>query len=380
MIGLLSQSINKILVIDNKISQIDNKFTDNMRSMISSLSQSIDKVSGIDRKISHTALIEKFHNTSQLRNNDLNKFDFLSRKGVYPYEYMDSWKRFKEESLPDKEYFYSKINNENITDEGYTHAQKVWYIFKIKNLGEYHDLYVQSDTALLSDVFENFRDKCIEIYELDPAHFLTAPGLAWNACLKKTEVELELLTDKDMLNMTGMCQASYRYAKANKKYMRNYDKNRESSFLIYDDANNGWSMNKKLPVGDFEWVDDWSIFTEDVIRNYDEEDDLGYLFVVDAEYPKHLHTLHSDLPFLPERMKINKCDKLVCNLNDKENYPVHVLALKQAFNHELKLTKVHSVITFRLEYWLKPYIEMSTELRKNAKNGFEKDFFKMKSY
>ena len=169
-------------------------------------------------------------------------------------------------------------------------------------------------------------------------------------------------------------------AKANKKYMRNYDKNRESSFLIYDDANNGWSMYKKLPVGDFEWVDDWSIFTEDVIRNYDEEDDLGYLFVVDAEYPKHLHTLHSDLPFLPERMKINKCDKLVCNLNDKENYPVHVLALKQALNHELKLTKVHSVITFRLEYWLKPYIEMSTELRKNAKNGFEKDFFKMKSY
>ena len=154
MIDLLSQSINKISVIDNKISQIDNKFTDNMRSMISSLSQSIDKVSGIDRKISHTALIEKFHNTSQLRNNDLNKFDFLSRKGVYPYEYMDSWKRFKEESLPDKEYFYSKINNENITDEGYAHAQKVWYIFKIKNLGEYHDLYVQSDTALLSDVFQ----------------------------------------------------------------------------------------------------------------------------------------------------------------------------------------------------------------------------------
>ena len=98
---------------------------------------------------------------------------------------MDSWKRFKEESLPDKEYFYSKLNKENITDEDYAHAQKVWDIFKIKNLGEYHDLYVQSDTALLSDVFESFIDKSIEIYELDPAYFLTAPGLAWNACLKK---------------------------------------------------------------------------------------------------------------------------------------------------------------------------------------------------
>ena len=161
--------------------------------------------------------------------------------------------------------------------------------------------------------------------------------------------------------------------------MKNYDKNKESSFLIYDDVNNlyGWSMCKKLPVGDFKWVDDLSMFTEDFIKNYDEEDDTGYLFVVDVEYPKNLHKLHSDLPFLPERMKINKCDKLVCNLNDKENYPVHILALKQALNNGLKLEKVHSVISFRQEYWLKPYIDMNTELRKNAKNDFEKDFFKL---
>ena len=136
-------------------------------------------------------------------------------------------------------------------------------------------------------------------------------------------------------------------------------------------------MYKKLPVGDFEWVDDLSIFTEDFIKNYDEESDIGYLFVVDVEYPKNLHKLHSDLPFLPKRMKINKCDKLVCNVQDKENYPVHILALKQALNHGLKLTKVHSVTEFRQEYLLKPYIDMNTELRKNAKNDFEKDFFKL---
>ena len=116
-----------------------------------------------------------------------------------------------ETSLPDKEYFYSEINTEHITDEDYLHTQKVWNTFKIKNLGEYHDLYVQSDTSLLADVFENFRDKCIEKYELDPAHFLSAPGLAWKACLKKTNVELELLTDNNMLLMFekgirgGMC-------------------------------------------------------------------------------------------------------------------------------------------------------------------------------
>ena len=243
--------------------------------MVSSLSQSIDKVSEIDKKISYAALIEKFPNTYQLCNKDLNKFELLLRKGVYPYEYMDSWKRFKEESLPDKESFYSELNNEHITDEDYAHAQKVWDTFNIKNLGEYHNLYVQSDTALLADVFENFRDKCIEIYRLDPAHFLSAPGQAWQACLKKTEVELELLTDNDLLMMFEegtqgrMCQASYGYAKANHKYMKNYDKNKESSLLIYDDANNlyGWLMRKNLPVTDFKWVDDLSIFTEDFIKN-----------------------------------------------------------------------------------------------------------------
>ena len=114
---------------------------------------------------------------------------------------MDSWGRFDETSLPDKESFYSNFNLESITDEDYMHAQKVWKVFKIKNLEEYHDLYVQSDTLLLADVYENFRDVCIGIYELDPAHVLSTPGLAWQACLKKTEAKLELLTDNDMLLM-----------------------------------------------------------------------------------------------------------------------------------------------------------------------------------
>ena len=202
-------------------------------------------------------------------------------------------------------------------------------------------MYVQSDKALLADVFENFNDTYLEIYGLNPAYFLSAPGLTWQACLKKTEVKLELLTDNDMLLMfekgtrRRICQATYRYAEANNKYMKNYDKSKESSFLMCDDANNlyGFPVCKKLPVSGFKWADNLSIFTEDIIKNYDEEDDTGYLFVVDVEYPKNLQKLHSDLPFLPERMKVNKCTKLVCNLNDKENYPVHVLALKQALNH-----------------------------------------------
>ena len=127
---------------------------------------------------------------------------------------MDSWERFHETSLPDKKAFYSELNLEDITDKEYEYAQKVREVFEIKNLGEYHDLYVQSHTLLLADVFENFRDKCIEIYELGPAHFLSAPRLAWQACLKKKKVNLELLTNIDLLFMVekgikgGICQAT----------------------------------------------------------------------------------------------------------------------------------------------------------------------------
>ena len=132
---------------------------------------------------------------------DLNKFILLLRKGVYPYEYMDNWERFDETSLPDKETFYSSLNMKNIDDFDYRHGNNVFKKFKLKSLGEYHDLYVQSDTLLLADVFENFRNMCIKVYELDPAHFLSLPELVWQACLKKTNVKLELLADYDMLLM-----------------------------------------------------------------------------------------------------------------------------------------------------------------------------------
>ena len=363
--------------IDKK--EEENNSVDSMRSIVSSLSQSIDNVSEIDRKISYASLIEKLHNTYQLCNNDLDKSDLSLRKGVYPYEYMDRWKRFKEDNLPDED---SKLNNEHITDDDYAHSQKVYDTFNIKNLGEYHDPYVQLGTAQLAYVFENFGNACLEIYELDPAHFLSSPGQAWQGCLKKTQVKLELLTDNDMLFMFeegtrgGICQATHRYVKANNKHMKNHGKDKESSDLIYVDANNlyGWSMCKKLPVSDFKYIDDISIFTEDFIKNYDKNIDKGCIFVVDVEYPRNLHKLHSDLRFLPERIKVGNCTKLVCNLQDKENYPVHILVLKQSLNHGLKLTKVHSVIEFTQKDWLKPYIDMNSELRKHAENDFKRLF------
>ena len=199
----------------------------------------------------------------------------MLRKGVYLYENVDNWERFNETSLPNKESFYSNLNMENIDDIDYRHDNNVFKIFTLKNLGEYHDLYVQSDILLSADVFENFRNKCLEVYELDPAHFLSLPGLAWQASLKKTNIELELLTDYDMLLIVeegirgGICHSIHRYAKANNKYMENYDKNKESSYTQYLDANNlyGWAMSQKLPVNNFKWVEDTSKINKDFIKN-----------------------------------------------------------------------------------------------------------------
>ena len=161
--------------------------------------------------------------------------------------------------------------------------------------------------------------------------------------------------------------------------MKDYDKNKELSYLQYWDVNNlyGWEMPPKLPVNNFEWIEDTSQLNEDFIKNYNEESDEGYFLEVDVQYLEKLHELHNDLPFLPERMKIEKVEKLVANLHDKTEYVIHIRNLKQALNHGLVLKKVHRVIKFNQNAWLKPYIDMNTDLRKKAKNDFEKDFFKL---
>ena len=196
-------------------------------------------------------LIKRFASTYEFCNGNLNKFILLIRKGVYPYEYMDNWEMFDETSLPNKESFYNNLNMKNIEYIDYRHGNNVFKRFKLKNLGEYQNLYVKGDTLLLADVFENFRNTCLKVYELDPAHFLSLPGLAWQACLKKTNIKLELLTDYDMLLMVeegirgGICHSIHRHTKANNKYMENYDENKASSYIQYLDTNNlyGWAMS-----------------------------------------------------------------------------------------------------------------------------------------
>ena len=155
--------------------------------------------------------------------------------------------------------------------------------------------------------------------------------------------------------------------------MKNYSKD-IISYLMYFDANNlyGWAMSQKLPVNGFIWVKNLSEFNESIIRNYNENsDDIGFFLEVDIDYPEKLFNLHNNTPFLPERKKVNKVEKHVCSIEDKEKYVIHIRVLKQALNHGLVLRKVHRVIQFNQEDWLKPYIDINTKLRKEAKNDFE---------
>ena len=144
---------------------------------------------------------DRFFNTYKFSNHDNNKFILLLRTGVYHYEYMDDWKKFNETSFPEKEDIYSHLNMEDITDADYTNAKRVYKDLEIKFFGKYHGLYVQSNTLLLADVFENFRNMCLEVYDLHPGKFLSVPRLAWQAAFKKTKVKLDHLTDIDMLLM-----------------------------------------------------------------------------------------------------------------------------------------------------------------------------------
>ena len=269
-----------------------------------------------------------------------------------------------------------------VSESDYQHAQRVWTEFNIKNLEEYHDLYLKTDVVLLENVFETFRETSLAHYGLDPAHFFTLPGLVWKACLKKINIRLALLSDPDMLSMFergirgGITQAVHRYASANNKYMESkYDPNQESTYIQYLDANNlyGWAMSQPLPTCGFKWVD----IQIDEISGLAKLKNKGYLLEVDVSYPRSLHDSHNDLPFMCEKMVIGEVEKLVPNLRAKKNDVTHIRALDQALKHGLVLEGIHRAIEFNQYPWMKTYIDFNTKLRAAAANNFEKDFFKL---
>ena len=312
------------------------------------------------------------------------KIDLVSRKGVYPYEFMDDFEKFKKQSLPKKTSFFSRLKQEKISDEDFDHAQRVWKEFELKNMGDFHDLYLKTDVLLLADVMENFRKLCEKHYELDPAHFFTIPGMAWDAMLKITGIELELLKDGqiEMLLMIekgirgGISNAFKRYAKANNKFMKNFDPELKSSFIVYLDANNlyGWAMSKPLPVGGFEWM------SEKELENWEEfveEEGVGCILEVDLEYPAELHDFHNDFPLAPEKMILGKVEKLTQNLRDKEKMVLHGKNLQLYLSLGMKLKLIRRGLKFQEKNFIKNYIDKNTFLRSQAKNDFEKALFKL---
>ena len=353
-----------------------------------------------DRHLEYKKKIkEELKITSGLSNDSI----LLYQKGIYSYEYMDSWEKFSETSLPKKEDFYSKLNDEHITEDEYANAKKVWETFDCKTLGDYHDLYVKTDVALLADVFENFRKLCLQQYGLDPAHYFTSPGLSWDALLKKTGVELELFTDHEMHLFVergirgGISMVSKRYAKANNPLVSDYDESKPNSYIMYLDANNlyGWAMSKALPKSRFKWKR--VMLTEEEILNKKENAKKGWILEVDLEYPEDLHKEHNSYPLAPEKkvvkkenmsdyqnnlikeldLKIPNSKKLLLTLEDKNDYVVHYENLKFYLKQGMKLKRVKRALEFEQECWMEPYIRMNTEFRKQAKNDFEKNFYKL---
>ena len=330
---------------------------------------------------------EDFLNTKKVFKKNV---DLLTRKGVHPYDYVSSIEKLSETQLPPKEEFYSNLNDEHITDKDYKHAINVWNTFNCKTIRDYHDLYLKSDVLLLSDVFENFRKTCLKHYNLDPAHYYTSPGLAWDACLKETGQELQLLHDYDMLMMFergirgGISHISKRYAEANNKYMKDYNPDEESTYIQYLDANNlyGWAMSQQLPTHGFKWMRN---LTKDTVMDIMDKTNhsmsnrgrKGYIFEVDLEYPKKLWEEHNDYPLAPEKMIVNGVEKLICHFKPRKNYVVHYRNLRQYLEMGMRLTAVHRGISFYQSSWMEPYIRKNTELRKTAANSFEKDFFKL---
>jgi len=355
--------------------------------------------------------IESFKHTLNHLNNkyphlDINDLNLIIRKGVFPYEYLDSFDKLNDTKLPNKISFYSTIKGKHISQEDYNRAEKVFKLLGCNNLKDYLEVYLSIDVFLLTDIFEHFRKVAKNYYDLDPAHYYSAPGLSWDAMLKMTKVELELLTDPDMLYFFmegitgGLSFINKRYVKANNKYMSTFDKNKESSFIIPLDAVNlyGCGMSQSLPKSNFNWCTDEEIkVIEQTLMDIPDDNSTGFTCQVDLEYTKDLYDYHNDFPFFPEHKiidssmlsnyqqklvnkdlgNINKTPKLIASLEDKNKIVVDYRNLKQALKNGLKIKKIHKILTYKQEPWLKNYIDINTSLRKKAKNTFEQNFFKL---
>ena len=331
--------------------------------------------------------------------------DLLLKKGVYPYDYMNEWKKFDDRTLPSIEEFASKLRGTECDEQDYARAQAVWAAFRCKRMKDYHDLYLKTDVLQLADVFESFRSGSMENYKLDPAHYVSAPHLSWDAMLNISKCDLQLLDDAEMFRMLdnslrgGICMITKRYARANNPRLGAlYDPNALVSHIMYWDANNlyGWAMSQSLPYDEFRWMDE-AEFKDINWKNVPDDGPFGFIVECDLDYPTQIHKVHNDYPLAPEKVAItvnmlsekqaelhrhysfNRSSvqtKLIPNLLPKTKYCCHYRNLQFYLSHGMRLEKVHRVLCFKQSRWLSTYIQTNQNLRAAASDEFLKKLYK----
>ena len=329
-------------------------------------------------------------------------FEKLTKKGFFPYSFLDSFQKF-DEPLPPLgiDWKNTLTGTVDITPDQYNEAVTIYEAFACKNLRDYHDLYLQTDVFLLADIFEKFRRVCLKVYKLDPAHFYSAPNLSWDAMLISTDAKLGLLDEIDKLlffergirgGVNGV--GEIRHFCANNGLLPHHNPSKATTFGAFFDVTSLYAgtMQKMMPIGNYKWN---TALTLQQILDTPADADVGFFVEVDLLYPKELHDTHNGLPLAPEKRQImpqwlsayaksfglkpNKVPKLIETLFDKKNYVCHYENLKFYVKHGLVVEKLHRVCEFNQSKWLGVYIEKNTIMRKQAENDFEKNFFKLMS-
>jgi DNA-directed RNA polymerase subunit RPC12/RpoP len=377
-ITVIPHTMDRYVSFSKKIGKMELRFIDSLKF----LGKSLDKLAcELPR--------EKFHMCREHTENE-QQFDILIKKNVFPYDWLNDMSKLESTTLPQKDDFKSILTGEDITDEQYQFAQMAWDTFGHKTMKDYTITYLLSDVCILGDIFEDFRNMCLEYYNLDACYYLTAPSLAFDAMLYKTRQTIELMTDLNMIGFVskalrgGLTSVTHRYGRANNKYMgKLYDSSKPSVYHWDIDVNSmyPWAMSQAMPYGGFKWVE-----PEDVgdIMELADDGPIGYFLEVSLEYPASLHDLHNEMPLCPVVAAPPNAEPdqkyLLESLEDRNDYVLHYRTLKLALKNGLKLKKITKVLQFNQSNWLSSYIEFNSKKRQEAGNNeFKYEFFKLMS-
>ena len=396
---IISQLKNRYIKVIPKNSErvlsftVDNwRFVDSLAFLPASLQVLVDSLK------QESQGIEYFANTCKIADKDI-QINFLLNKNPYPYEYAQSLCDYDAPGLPEQDAFFNSMKNEHISDDEYDYAQRVFRLFNCNTFKDYHLLYLKVDCTLLADVFQRLRSLCIETCALDPAYYVSSPQLSYDCLLKSSGIRLECLYDMSMIDLFhdsirgGISMVCKRYARANNKYLDDFDPTKPSSFILKTDCVNlyGFAMKSKLPYAGFKWLSADEIRQLDVAY-IDTDGSIGYVFEVDLDYPVSLHDITGSYPLAPETLTVreeylspsslemkkklslpkqnNVIKKLVPNVWHKRKYVTHLKILQYYLKRGMFLRQIHRVLQFKQKSWLSDFVDINTEKRRESKSDF----------